>query len=177
MRKVLCLLLALFISVSMAACSGEGKESGTQETTTQFIFTYPTKEAMNQALKVQTEKQGLTLPEAEENALSQMTFYTYKFEENVKLVVKIDANTGTVVNVEIDTRKTISDTQKALLDKLMHVVVASVEPRETEEGINTIVDGWMNTETNGSGYPSSVGIIYTKETVGEEDMYAYYAKL
>lgn len=175
MKKALCLLFAIVMAASMTACTGNG--NGTQETTTQLIFSYPTKESIDTALKVQTELRGMTLPAAEERILSQMAFYTYKFEEKIKLVVKIDSNTETVMNIEIDTPKTISDEQKALLEKLMNIVATCVEPRETEEGIRTIVNEWMNVETNSGGHGSSVGIVYTKETVGNEDMYAYYAKL
>lgn len=175
MKKVLCFLFALIMVFSMAGCSGNG--TGAQETTTEYIFVYPTKEEIMKSLKVQAELQNITLPDAEVNEFTQMNFYTYRLDEDVKFVVKIDTRTNTVVNMEIDTRKEVTPAQEELRDKLMHMVIASIEQRETAERMNILAKNWKNAEADGAPLVSDIGVYYTKETVGEEDMYIYYAKL
>lgn len=181
MKRMICILLACTMLLLAASCTNSGKtgEDATREPTTQLLFAYPTKESFEKGFAFQAQKMGLELPEVQaQEDMALMHFYTYAFTDTIKVIVKIEVKTNTVMNVEIDTPKTaLTAAEEELLGKLMKMIVACVEPRETADGIDTIAQAWRNAEINGGGYVSTIGIVYCVQTLGEEDMLLYYAKL
>lgn len=175
MKRIFCILLACAMLLTAASCSGAQGEKE-PETMTQVYFTYPTIESFTKALEFQTERFDLELPKPElDDTREYLYFHTYNFSDEISLVLKEDVNSGTIINVEIDAPKDMS-TDDELLSKLMKIVVCCVETSQTEEGVDGIVSDWKRVVIDSAGRSTSMGVVYTRKSFGE-DLLIYFVQL
>lgn len=175
MKRVFCIILTCVMLLSTAACSGNPGEKE-PETMSQLYFTYPTVQSFTKALQFQTERLDLELPELDlDDSRELMHFYTYKFSDEISLILKEDVSSGTIMNVEIDAPRDMP-ADNELLSKLMKVVVCCVETNQNEEGVDAIVSDWQRTAIDSAGRSTEMGVVYTVKSFGE-DLLLYFVQL
>lgn len=174
MKKLICLLLAVCLTLSFTGCSGDKKN--TQTTTAEnYYYMTPDKDGIIKTFSEAIELQGLELPKAVEDASGEsITYYIYQFDTDISVWIKILSSENRLIGLEVDAPKALNTEQKELLKKLLTATATSVELIETGETIESIVESWsaLSLTPNEDPFASKIGIIYTVEEY-KENMLLY----